>query len=74
MQRKLNEPLGSDLTAQTTVENIEKDPRIKIIILGAIYKRGDLVGEFLKHGWTVHSTYQNNKYGSSVIVMTRLQG
>ena len=72
-QRKLNEQLGPDSTAETTVQNIEKDPRIKIIILGAIYKRGDLVGEFLKHGWSVHSTYQNHQYGSSVIIMKRLQ-
>lgn len=72
LQRKLNEESGPDLSAKTTVENIEKDPRIKIIILGAIYKRGDLVGEFSKHGWTVHTTYKNDKYGSSVVVMKKL--
>ena len=71
-QRKLNEKSGSDSTAKTTVENIEKDPRIKLIILGYIYKRGDLVGEFLKHGWTEHAIYKNDKYGSSVVVMKKL--
>lgn len=72
LQRKFNEETGPDSPAKTTVENIEKDLRIKIIILGAIQKRGELVGEFMRHGWTVHARYKNAQYGSSVIVMTKL--
>jgi hypothetical protein len=72
LQRKLNEETGPDSPAKTTVENIEKDPRIKIIILGAIQKRKELVDEFMRHGWAVHAAYKNAQYGSSVIVMTKL--
>jgi hypothetical protein len=72
LQRKLNQVSAPYSSVKTTVENIEKDPRIKIIILGAIYKRDDLVGEFSKHGWTVHTTHKNDQYGSSVVVMKKL--
>ena len=72
-QRKLNEETGPDSPAKTTAQNIEKDPRIKIIILGAIQKRKELVGEFMRHGWAVHAVFKNAQYGSSVIVMTKLQ-
>lgn len=72
LQKKFNEETSPDSPAEVTIENIEKDPRIKIIILGAIQKREALVGGFVKHGWAVHATHKNVQYGSSVIVMTKL--
>ena len=73
LQREFNEETGPDSPAKTTAQNIEKDPRIKIIILGAIHKRKELVGEFIMHGWVVHAVFKDAQYGSSGIVMTKLQ-
>lgn len=72
LQKKLNERTGSDSPTEATIKNIEKDPRIKVVILGAIQKRETLMDGFIKHGWAVHATYKNTQYGSSVIVMTKL--
>ncbi|MDP1955350.1 MAG: hypothetical protein Q8K71_12785 [Polaromonas sp.] len=74
LQKKLNEKTNPESLAKSAVENIEKDPRIKTVMLGAIQKRRELIDEFVSHGWTMHAKYENMLYGSSVIVMTKISG
>jgi hypothetical protein len=72
-QRRLYEASVPDSSFKSTVENIGKDLRIKAVILGWVPKRDQLLGELSRHGWIVHSKYKNDQYGSSVIVMKKLQ-
>lgn len=72
-QKKLNQETNYDFSAVHVLANIEKDSRIKAVILGAIYKKNELIDEFIRHGWVKHKTYQNTEYGSSVTIMKKIQ-
>jgi len=72
LQKKFNEEPSIESWSTTTLKNIERDLRIKIVVLGAIPKREELVEGFIRHGWVTHVVYKNNQYGSSVIVMKRV--
>jgi hypothetical protein len=70
-QQRLNKEVGVSW-ASASVDNVESDSRIKMVVLGAVQKRDELVKTFIKHGWVVHSKHLNYKYGSSVIIIKKL--
>ena len=72
LQRKFNEETNYDLSGPVIVANIEKDPRIKAVMLGAVSQKDELIDEFIRYGWIKHGTYKNVEYGSSVTVMKRI--
>lgn len=71
LQKQLNGE-ASPPSSTIAIDNIEKDPRIKIVVLGAIQKRAEMIDEFVRHGWAEHASYKNAQYGSSVVVMTKI--
>lgn len=72
LQKKFNEETSTDSWSTAAVINIERDPRIKIVVLGAVPKREELVDGFIRHGWIMHVVYKNTQYGSSVIIMKKI--
>ena len=74
LQKKYNEETSTDPWTAAAVLNIERDPRIKVVVLGAVPKRGELVDGFIRHGWVMHAAYNNAQYGSSVIIMKKIPG
>ena len=74
LNKKYNEETSTDPWTAAAVLNIERDPRIKVVVLGAVSKRGELVDGFIRHGWVMHAAYNNAQYGSSVIIMKKIPG
>lgn len=70
-QQRLNKEVGVSW-ASASVDNVESDSRIKMVVLGAVQKRDELVKNFINHGWVVHSKHLNYNYGSSVIIIKKL--
>jgi hypothetical protein len=72
LQKKLNKEASTDSRTTDAIVHIERDPRIKIVVLGAVPRRQELFDGLIRHGWVTHVVYKNNQYGSSVIVMKRV--
>lgn len=72
LQRDFNMLTKYDLSSAAVVKNVEKDARIKVVVLGATYKKDELINEFNRHGWVKHSVYKNVEYGSSVTIMKKI--
>jgi hypothetical protein len=54
-----------------SIDSIEKDQRIKVILLGAVSNKEKLVDQFKKRNWSVMGEYKNTQYGSTVVVMRK---
>lgn len=72
LQKKFNKEASTDSRTTAAIVHIERDPRIKIVVLGAVPRRKKLVDGFIRHGWVTHVVYKNTQYGSSVIVMRKI--
>jgi hypothetical protein len=54
-----------------SIDSIEKDHRIKVILLGAVSNKEKLVDQFKRRNWSVMGEYKNIQYGSTVVVMRK---
>jgi hypothetical protein len=54
-----------------SVDLIESDGRIKVVLIGAVSGKSDLIDQFRARGWSVMSEHSNLQYGTSVVVMRR---
>ena len=50
---------------------VENDYRIKVILLGSIANKPELIKQFLARGWQIIGEYGMRQYGSTVVVMQR---
>ena len=53
------------------VDSVERDPRIKVVLLGATALKPQLLAELLARGWHVTGNYRNARYGSTVVIAQR---
>ena len=54
-----------------TANFLDKDSRIQNLLLGFTFNKEDLIKELKKMNWLEGKVFENNKYGSKVIILTR---
>ena len=54
-----------------SVDLVERDSSIKVVLLGAVPNKEKLIGQFEAKDWIVMNEYRNIQYGTSVVVMKR---
>ena len=54
-----------------TANFLNKDSRIQNLLLGFTFNKEDLIKELKKMNWSEGKVFENNKYGSKVIILTR---
>ena len=57
--------------AGSSVESVEKDDRIKVILLGLVLDKQGLIDQFKARGWQVTSEHRNSRYRTTVVIMRR---
>jgi hypothetical protein len=55
-----------------SVELIESDPRIKVVLIACVFPgKFDMVEEFKRNGWLTLGEFRNSRFGSTVFVLKR---
>jgi hypothetical protein len=55
-----------------SVDLIESDPRIKVVLIAAVFPgKLDIVEEFKRNGWLTLGEFRNSRFGSTVFVLRR---
>jgi hypothetical protein len=54
-----------------SVDLVESDNRIKVVLIGAVSGKKKLIDQFRARGWSEMGEYKNLQYGTSVVVMKK---
>lgn len=54
-----------------SVNLVENDNRIKVVLIGAVSNKQQLIDQFMTRRWSVLGEFKNLQYGTSVIVMKK---